>query len=230
MKTIKNPLVWIAAAILLSITILIAVPGCSTVPYGWESKFYTIETNITPTIQYQTNTVTRTNVIESVVMVTNVVNGLVNITMTPTREFTVVSEPVVTMSSNVLVSYTYTANTNSSATTGTVSAIANLVAPGSGGLVAAIGAGLWGLWGSLRSRKLKRTAGVLAQGIEVYGETIKALGSTGEKVDGEVKAWMQNHQAQAGVATEVLTILNNTVDNQGAKDSANKIKEFINRP
>lgn len=211
---------------------LLALLGCSSVPYSWETKFYDITTNVTPVVNWRTNTVTRTNVIERVVTTTNVVEatGAIQITMTPEKVYTVVSEPVVTLSSNVLVSYTYTASTNAAAIGQTAGGIANLVAPGTGGIVSTIAAGLFGLWASLRSRRWKNAAAGLSQGIEVYGEVTKALGPQGEKVDGEVKAWLQKHQTQSGTFNEVLTLIQRTVSNEDAQAAAAKLKEFINRP
>lgn len=232
---LRRALPTVLTAVLLLVTATIAITqltGCSSTPYNWESKFYDITTNYTPVINWTTNTVTRTNVVERVVTTTNVVEatGAIQITMTPEKHYTVMSDPVVTVSTNLLVTYTYTANTNAAAVTGTAAGIANLVVPGSGGLISLIGAGIWGLWASLRSRKWKNAAAGLSQGIEVYGEVTKALGPTGTKVDAEVKAWLQKHQAQTGTLTAVLDLLNTTVDNEDARKAAQTLKEFITRP
>jgi len=147
--------------------------GCASTPFAWESKFYDIQTNITPVVVYQTNTVTRTNVIESVVTTTNVAaaTGAIEITMTPTREYTVVSEPVVTIKTNLLVDYLYTANPNAGTIARTGGAIGEPF--GVGGLVSTAVTGLFGIWAAIRSRRNGKLAAGLAQGIEVASEVLR---------------------------------------------------------
>lgn len=234
-KSTLHPISTLLAALLLVVTCVIGahlITGCSSKPYNWETKFMDITTNYTPIVNWTTNTVTRTNVIERIVTTTNVVEatGAIQITMTPEKHYTVVGATEVTVSTNMIVSYAYAPNTNAAALTGTAAGISNLIVPGSGGLVSLIGAGIWGLWASLRSRKWKNAAAGLSQGIEVYGEVTKALGPTGTKVDAEVKAWLQKHQAQTGTLTAVLDLLNTTVDNEDARKAAQTLKEFITRP
>lgn len=207
---------------ILSLSLLLT--GCSSTPYPWESKFYDILTNSTPQVVIRTNTIHHTNFVDRVIADTNIVAGVPHITLTPVRETTVTSEALVTFSTNNLITYTYSANTNAANLSATAGGIAGMITPGSTGLVTTIAGGLFGLYGALRSRKLKRTAGVLAQGIEVYGETIKGLGPLGTELDKKVKGWMETDQAKAGVLSEVQNILTKTVDTNDAKDSADDIK------
>lgn len=200
--------------------------GCSSVPYAWESRFYDIQTNITPVVIYQTNTVSRTNLIERTVTTTNFVEatGAIQITMTPTREITVVSEPVVTIKTNLLVDYIYTANTNA----GTISAVGGAIAApfGLGGIVSTGLAGLFGIWGAVRSRRMGKVAAGLVQGIEVASEVLKTT-PQGQEADNKLKAWLQTHQVETGTIQNVLTLLNTAVDNAEARDVAAKIQAEI---
>jgi hypothetical protein len=201
--------------------------GCQSTPYAWENTFYDIKTNVTPIVIVQTNQVFKTNVVEKTEVQTNWVAGIPNVSLLPVRESTITSDVVVTLKTNYQVDYTYTENTNSAAVGRTAGSVANLILPGSGGLVTTAIAGLAALWGGLRSRKLKKTAAVLAQGIEVYGEVTKATGAAGAKLDGTVKSWLQQHQAETGVLTEVLDVIDQSVDNSDAKTAADAIRKFV---
>lgn len=214
-------------AISLTCLALGAFIGCESTPAAWESKFYEITTNVTPQVIFATNQVFRTNIVERTEVKTNWESGIPQIITQPLKETVITSEATVTVKTNVDVSYTYRANTNAAAVGSTAGSIANLIAPGTGGLVTTAIAGLAALWGGLRSRKLKKTAGVLAQGIEVYGEVTKAMGPVGEKADSTVKGWMQKHQAEAGVLTEVLDLLDKTVDESDAKDAATALRKVM---
>lgn len=212
---------------LFAIACMLIVSGCQSSPYEWETKFYTIETNVVPQVITETNQVFVTNTVERVVTQTNWESGTPVITVLPVKETIVTSSPVVTFSTNQLVTYTYTANTNAQAIGETAGSIFNLVAPGTGSLVTAAIGGLAALWGGLRSRRMSKSAAVLAQGIEIYGEVVKGLGPIGADVDKRVKSALQAHQAEAQVLQDVLRILENTVDNSEAKKAAEAIREFM---
>lgn len=201
--------------------------GCTTTPpTAWEQRHYVIETNYVTQVRTVTNTVTQ--VIPQVVPVftTNVQNQVelvfhTNLITVPVKE-------VIYETNQVPASYNFTPNSNSAALASTSGAVSNLIAPGSGGLVAAvIGMGL-GIWGQLRSRKANTVAATLAQGIEVYGEVVKGIkGINGKDIDSEVKAWLQQNQAETGTIEAVLKLLKTEVDNPSATAVANEIQKFI---
>lgn len=223
MKTLRNPFLLIAT---LACAAVVIFAGCSTTPYNWESRFYDIQTNVTPVVIYQTNTVSRTNVIEAVVTKTNFVEatGAINLTMTPTREYTVTSDVEVTIKTNYLVDYIYTANTNA----GTISAVGGAIAApfGLGGIVSTGLAGLFGIWGAVRSRRMGKVAAGLVQGIEVASEVLKTT-PQGQEADAKLKAWLQTNQAKTGTLQNVLTLLSTVVDNSDAREVAAKIQSEI---
>lgn len=214
------------AVLLLAGLVIINFTGCMSTPHAWETKFFDIETNTVPQIVLKTNQVYQTNIVERTDVQTNWVAGIPEVKLLPVKETVITSEAHVTVSTNFDVTYTYHANTNASAIGQTAGNIANLVAPGSGGIVTTALAGLAALWAGLRSRKLKKTAGVLAQGIEIYGEVTKSIGTTGASVDRNVKQLLQKHQVEAGVVDEVLRLIDKNVDNSDAKEAADALKQL----
>jgi len=57
-------------------------------------------------------------------------------------------------------------------------------------------------------------------------EFIQAL-PNGTKYDAAITAWLQQHQMQAGVAQQVLGILENNVSNPEAKAAVNEISATL---
>lgn len=225
MKPIERTL---TAAALLAFTAILGVlifGGCSsTAPRSWEMSLYDVATNTTPVVLYQTNTVTRTNVIESVVTRTNVVDGVVNITMTPTREYTVIGATEVTFKTNYLVDYAFTTKTNTSDSLQTASGLVGLFNPAAGGLVSLLGGGLLGLYAKLRSAR-KVSAG-LAQGIEVAREVMWQM-PNGAEYDAKYKEWLREHQRELNIVTGVNSILEKSVNVPAAQKVAEGIKAVL---
>jgi hypothetical protein len=215
-------------ALAVGAAIALCFTGCQSTPYGWEGKFFTIQTNyLPPIVVVQTNQVFTTNTIVKEVAVTNWTTGLPEIVVQPIRETFVTSQALVTYGTNVNVECVFTAKTNTTAIGQTLGSLVNLVAPGSGGLAMSGFAGLVALYAGWRNRRLKKATGVLAQGIEIYGEVTKAMGPTGDKIDKQVKRVLQLDQAQAGVLKDVMGVLDNTVDNEEAKEAAEAIRKIV---
>ncbi len=207
---------------ILAIVVSVLFQGCISPPSPWESKYYNVETNYVDVVVTRTNIVPITNVFN--VVITNTENFVI------TNETKIVSYTtnIYNLTNVVPISYQFSPSTNATEIAKTAGDVSNLVAPGTGGLVTAIVGGLFGIWGTMRSRKYQNTAGVLAQGIEVYGEVVKTLkGINGKDLDAEVKSWLQQNQAETGVIESVLVLLKNTVDNPQAKEVASQIQKFL---
>ncbi len=67
-----------------------------------------------------------------------------------------------------------------------------------------------------------KTAGVLAQVIETGRQVLQAT-PQGQVLDEQWKLWMMQHQAEAGVMTDVLKLLQNVVDEPSAKLAAQQL-------
>jgi len=121
---------------------------------------------------------------------------------------------------NTTAAYTMTPNSTTTGAIGGISTATNLVAPGFGGLVGAGLTALVGLWGYLRSYKpAVATNDALTQEMETVGEFIKALpnGATNWK---SLTDFLAAHQADAGVVTQVATLLSTEVSNKDAQAAA----------
>ena len=203
-------------------TACLVIVGCSllgatpTAPTALESKLYDVQTNYVPvpvmvTNQVQTtNTVTLTNTVTQAVTVTNVV----------------VSTPVVTTQTNETPTYTWTTKAGVTQGVQTGESLVNTFVPGVGGM---IGTGLFALlslWGYLRSSKLGDTSSALAQEVEAIREFIKTLPS-GANYDQAITSFLQSHQVEAGVASQVLTILSKDVSNPEAAAAAKEIATAV---
>jgi hypothetical protein len=98
--------------------------------------------------------------------------------------------------------------------------------PGIGGMVSSGLMALLALWAYLRSSKLGNTSTALAQEIETLREFILSL-PKGANYDQAITAWLQGHQAEAGVAQEVLGLLQSEVSNPDAQVAAKELQEAI---
>ena len=83
------------------------------------------------------------------------------------------------------------------------------------------------VWGWARSSKNYSTAANTAQVVETLREFIKQL-PNGTKYDSTLTQFMTQHQAEAGVVNQVLTILQNEVSNPDAKQAAVELVTTIN--
>ncbi len=210
------------AAVALTAGLLCISAGCATKPpTAFESKLFTIQTNFVPVLVTQTNVVTQTNQVQQIVWQTNLVAGVPTPAPISTQMVVNVSWTTnVVTATNLIAQYEYAPGTNAAAITQAGGAIGNLF--GVGGLVSTALTGLFGLWAGLRSSKNAKTAAALAQIIET-GRQLLATTPQGAALDEKWKTWMIQHQADAGVISQVSQIVANVVDNETAKAAALQI-------
>lgn len=193
--------------VLLALPIFIA--GCvgpQSAPTAWEQKFFDVETNYAPKIVVVTNTVVKPD----------------PVTQIPVTNYTVV------LATNNIPEYVFSRNTNADETANLVGNILNIAAPGIGSIfVAAIG-GLFGLYGTLRSRKSNQTAAALAQIIETGDQVLLSL-PNGPALAEQWKAWMVKHQAETGTIAQAANLVANIVDTEDARKAAAQITALISR-
>lgn len=170
----------------------------------------------------------RTNVVEVVTTVTNIV---------PATETTVAAirvEPV----TNKVEEYEFTPNANAGTLATTSAAVTSIWNPVAGGVVGAAIAGLFSLWGLFRSKNKATaeradvnqiTAEELAQIIETGRQVLLKL-PDGAKYEAAYKAWMIKHQAQTGIIAQVAQLVSASVDNEKAKGAAQTIVNLIQQP
>jgi hypothetical protein len=183
---------------------------------------YVTQTNIMPVTVpvFQTNTVVQT--------VTNTVPGGPAQTVTVTNE--VIHTNYVTQLSLVptnVPSYQLTEKAGTAAGIQAGSSVLNTLFPGAGALIGYALTGLVGAWGYWRSSKLGNTSGALTQEMETVLEFLGAM-PNGPQYVNTLKSWLQAHQNETGVATQVLTMLSNEVNNSDAKVAAQQIINTIN--
>jgi hypothetical protein len=176
--------------------------------YNTVTNFVEIPVTVTNTVQATNQVVvTTTNIIGQTVTVTNQVVQVITSTQTVT---------------NVVPVYQLTPSATAGAAVSGITTVGNFIAPGLGTLGGIAATGLLALWGWLRSGKKGATNDVIAQEVETLREFIQAL-PNGTKYDAAITAWLQAHQVQTGVATQVLSVLENSVDNPAAKVAAQDI-------
>lgn len=218
---------------------LVLVTGCAllgrnpSAPTKAESLLFTTVTNTvqaTNTVQeivpvYATNTVqvTVTNLVANltgtpplpVITVTNSIERVVDHWLTN----------LVTVVSNV-PAYTETVKPATTATVQAAGSALNTFVPGIGGLVSSGILGLLSLWGYLRSSKLGDTSAALAQEIETVRTFVKQL-PNGAAYDAALVSFLQAHQAEAGVTSEVLGLLAKQVSNPDAQAAATEVQRTL---
>lgn len=208
------------SALILTATILV-VTGCKmfganpTPPTPTESKFFDITTNETPKVVQQTNVVTQYNV----VTLTNSV-GLVTFTTNTFFSTNVVQ------TTNVVDAYEYTPKPAAVATIGAVGTATSPFTAGWGTLISGALIGLYGLWAKLRSTKMTATSSALAQEVEAIRSFILTL-PQGTKVDAAVTQFMQQHQVESGVASEVLNLIKGYSSNTTVTGIAANLQDAI---
>jgi hypothetical protein len=195
--------VTLATPLLIVVIFAALIIGCATAPpTRWEQKLFTIQTNV----------VYVTNVIPVIDYVTNDANFVVVRTNWVQR-------------TDVVETYDMKPGPNADAIVETGRVVGN-IAGGWGGIVGTVLAGVFGLWASLRSRKSNQTAAVLTQIIET-GRAILQTTPQGQQLDEKWKTWMISHQAETGVITEVMKLVNSVVDEPTAKATAAKLLELM---
>lgn len=216
MKTLTLSSIILAALVII---------GCSTTPpTALESKLFNVTTNYYPELVTVTNTAYRTNTVIETVTTTNKVGVVVTV---PFTNF--ITVPITQLSTQIvqMPAYLYGNSPNTEAVKGVAGTIGNIAAPGVGGPIAGAVAGFGlALWQWIRGNKRSATANNLAQTIEVARELLKSL-PNGTGLDNQLTAWMQQHQAEAGVLPQVLDILDKTVDNPQAKTVSDQLRAAL---
>jgi hypothetical protein len=198
-----------------------AIGANPSAPAGLEKTIFTTVTNYVTQINTLTNTVIVTNAV--VQTVTNTVGQVVTQT-----NIVSVPELVVTTITNVVPAYTETPNAMATGTIQATGAVVNTVAPGIGTMVSTGLTALLGLWAYLRSNKNASTISITyAQEIETLREFIQSL-PNGVKYDSAITSWLQSHQLESDVATQILQTVENEVSNPDAKAAAAEIITTLN--
>jgi len=196
--------------------------GCtSTPPTPREQRLFDIQTNYTPVIQVQTNVITRTLYQTNEVVVTNI-TGVI--------EYRTNLLPILIYETNIISrvvtneSYVYTPGEGAKEIQAVGREIGNLFGLGD---VVGFGLGaLFSIWAFFRSKKAYTTAANIAQAVETMREFIRSL-PNGAVYDNELVNWMQKHQAEAGVLSQVIALLQKEVSNPDAKAAAENVKKII---
>jgi hypothetical protein len=232
-KTLRTP-EFVLSYLLGAAVALFVVVGCGT--FGSNpSPPTSVERALFNTV---TNYVVQTNLVqvavpvfhtnEVVQTVTNTVPGGPTQVLTVTN--TVVQTNYVQTPTEVVTNvptYTMTAKPGTTSSIQAGSGILNTFFPGAGSLIGYGLTALVGAWGYFRSSKLGDTSGALTQEMETVLEFLGAM-PNGPQYVNTLKSWLQAHQNETGVATQVLAMLSNEVSNPDAKVAAQQLINTIN--
>lgn len=133
-----------------------------------------------------------------------------------------------THTTNYATEYVYSVSTNAAALAAASGRVAGTFGP-YGELVGAGLAGVFGLWGALRSRKAAayvNASGALAQTIEIFREVLKTT-PQGQTLNEKLTAQMMKHQVELGVIREVAAVVSGQVNNATAKSLADALLKEI---
>jgi hypothetical protein len=203
-----------SGAIVFSILTVMSLSGCSmfgtnpSPPTKAESLIYNTVTNYVPVVvpSYVTNQVTVTSYATNVVPVT------------------------VAAVTNLQPQYVETVKPGVASGIAAGGGVLNVLLPGMGGLISTGVTALLGLWGYLRSSKQSSanydTGAALAQEIEIIRSFIKTL-PNGATIDNTLTNFIQAHQADSGVLTQVLNLLASEVSNKDASTAAQQIAQTV---
>jgi len=211
---------------LFSIAILaLCLAGCGTfgsspsAPTPLEKTVFTTITNYQVVVKNVVIPVYQTNNAYQLVTITNTVGQVVPMYVTNTLIQTAWQTNAV-----LATNATYTLSTSP----GTVAAvqggaaIVNAFAPGIGTIASGIILALFGGWSYLRGSKQGDTSAALAQEVETLRGVLQSL-PNGAKYDTVITSWLQSHQVEAGVATQVLKLLKDNVSSPDAKSAVQGI-------
>jgi hypothetical protein len=218
-------------ASLFSIALLACIlTGCSlfganpAAPTALEKTIFTTVTNYQVVVQNIGVPVYQTNTIYQTFTVTNQVGQLVPMFVTNTLVQTAWQTNQV-LATNQTYSLSTSPTTVSAVQGG--AAVINAFAPGIGTIASGIILALFGGWSYLRGNKQVSTSAALAQEVETLRTLLQSL-PNGTKYDTVITSWLQSHQVEAGVATQVLTLLENNVSSPDAKAAVQGILDTYN--
>jgi hypothetical protein len=222
MKTEPRIKLWTLTAVSMTAAVAMLLTGCKlfgadpAAPNAVEKVLFTTKTNFVevPVQVSVTNYVNK----ELVFNQTNTVGQIVTVT----NEVQTPVYSVVTVT-NIIPQYQNTVSPSTTASVTGASGILNYFFPGSGPIVSAGILALLGGWAQLRSSKRQDTSAALAQEAETILEFIKTL-PNGAAYKQAITTFMQAHQLDAGVADQVLGLLDNEVSNPDAKAAVEEIR------
>lgn len=208
MKTIKR----LTAGLLLAATLTLTLCSCASTgvqapPSSIEKALYNVTTNVTTLTNYQT--ITQTNV--QTVTITNV--DLQVITKVVTNEV-----PVLVPTLYNVTNYTFDAKP---AITGTAAGLGAMAGPW-GTVAAAALAGILGIWGKYRSNQADTANAVAAtsqQAIATAKQVIAAM-PNGAALSTAFNTFLTQHAADANLASEIASIVDEVVDPHAATGAA----------
>lgn len=127
---------------------------------------------------------------------------------------------------NIEPSYVFKPNALSQQTSETVGSVVGLGIPGWSALATALVSGIFGVWGTRRSRQANASAETLAQIIET-GQQVLLTAPNGAELAAQWKAWMIKHQAETGTIADVSKLVANYVDTDEARKVAEQIAALL---
>lgn len=218
-KTKLNRFLFWGSIVTFAIGIALILEGCAAVgsnptpPTKAESLIFNTVTNYQTVVvpAYVTNqvTITQTNVQGVTQYLTNTVP---------------ITVPAQT---NQLPTYTETVKPSVKEGIQGAGGILNFLFPGWGSLATNGLLALIGGWAYARSQKQgANTTAALAQEIEVVRSILQSL-PNGAALDNQFVTWIQNHQAEAGILTQVMGVLANKVKNNDAQTAAQQISQAV---
>ena len=146
------------------LALVLTFAGCASTPTALDRYFANVETNYVPRLVLQTNIITliQTNVVVETKTITNEVGIPTPVYYTNTTTVVNQSTNVVT-ATNIVPVYTLTPSTNATATASAVGSIANILAPGTGGLVTSGLLAVLSIFLGVRNRKFAGENDALSQ-------------------------------------------------------------------
>lgn len=185
-------------------------------PSPFEDHFFIVQTNLVPRQFLKTNYIDVP--VPVFVLKTNELNEITQLTNT-----VIVKQVEVVTLTNLHEVYAWTPKTNQMYVQ-SAGAVANIIAPGSGGLVVGLLTAGLAAWARLRSHK--KTEGVLAQNIESVLEFVEAM-PNGPEYTSAIKQIIKTDQEDEGVREKVKTVMKESVDTSDAKSSANEMQKSL---
>lgn len=212
----------------------VLLSGCAfagrnpSAPTKVESMLFTTVTNYVQVTNQVAQIVPVYSNVLQVVTVTNVVPGQAPVVV-QTNFLTQVVDHYLTNTVTIISNapaYTETVKPTTAASVQGAGSALNMFIPGVGGLVSSGVLGLLSLWGYLRSSKLGDTSAALAQEIETVRTFLQQL-PNGAAYDAALVNFMQAHQAEAGVTSQVLALLAKAVSNPDAQAAATEVQRTL---
>lgn len=222
-KTKLNRVLFWGSIVTFAIGIALILEGCAAVgpnptpPTKAESLIFNTVTN------YQTVVVPAyvTNQVQVQSFQTNVQGVVVTQYLTNTVPITVPAQ------TNQVPTYTDTVKPSVKEGIQGAGGILNFLFPGWGSLATNGLLALLGGWAYARSQKQGvNTTAALAQEIEVVRSLLQSL-PNGAALDNQFVTWIQNHQAEAGILTQVMGVLASRVKNNDAQTAADQIAKAV---